>query len=140
MRETERYTKGMFCWIGFRKKAVSFEQQDRVAGTSSWGYGALIRLAIEGITSFTTAPLRIATLLGIIISLAAFFYIIYVGVKTLVVGEDVQGFPTLLIVMLFLGGVQLLSLGIMGEYIGRIFNETRNRPPYIINTYNGKHV
>lgn len=140
MRETERYTKGMFCWIGFKKKAVSFEQRDRVAGTSSWNYGSLIRLAIEGITSFTTAPLRLATILGGIVSLAAFLYMIYVGIKTLVVGEEIQGFPTLIIVMLFLGGVQLLSLGIIGEYIGRIFNETRNRPPYLINTYNGKHV
>lgn len=140
MRETERYTKGMFCWIGFKKKAVSFEQRDRVAGTSSWNYSSLIRLAIEGITSFTTAPLRLATVLGGIVSLAAFLYMIYVGIKTLVVGEEIQGFPTLIIVMLFLGGVQLLSLGIIGEYIGRIFNETRNRPPYLINTYNGKHV
>lgn len=140
MRETERYTKGMFCWIGFKKKAVSFEQRDRVAGTSSWNYSSLIRLAIEGITSFTTAPLRLATILGGIVSLAAFLYMIYVGIKTLVVGEEIQGFPTLIIVMLFLGGVQLLSLGIIGEYIGRIFNETRNRPPYLINTYNGKHV
>ena len=81
-----------------------------------------------------------ATLLGILVSMASFVYMVYVGLKTFIVGEPIQGFPTLIIVILFLGGVQLLSLGVIGEYIGRIFNETRHRPPYLINTYNGKHV
>ena len=137
MRETERYTKGMFCWIGFKKKEIQFEQGDRVAGKSSWSFGKLFNLAIEGITSFTTAPLRISTLLGFVVSVFALLYMIYILAKTLIWGEPVQGFPTLMIAILFLGGVQLISLGIIGEYIGRIFNETKNRPVYIVNEYEG---
>lgn len=140
IRETDRYTKGMFCWIGFKKKEVLFEQADRVAGTSSWSFFSLLCLAIEGITSFTTAPLRIATIFGVFFSFVSFLYMFYIGIKTLIVGDPVQGFPTLVMVILFLGGIQLLSLGIIGEYIGRIFHETRNRPPYLINTYNGKPI
>ena len=137
MRETERYTKGMFCWIGFKKKEIQFEQGDRVAGKSSWSFGKLFNLAIEGITSFTTAPLRISTLLGFVVSIFALLYMVYIIAKTLIWGEPVQGFPTLMIAILFLGGVQLISLGIIGEYIGRIFNETKNRPVYIVNEYEG---
>ena len=137
MRETERYTKGMFCWIGFKKKEIQFEQGDRVAGKSSWSFGKLFNLAIEGITSFTTAPLRISTLLGFVVSIFALLYMVYIIAKTLIWGEPVQGFPTLMIAILFLGGVQLISLGIIGEYIGRIFNETKKRPVYIVNEYEG---
>ena len=137
MRETERYTKGMFCWIGFKKKEIQFEQGDRVAGKSSWSFGKLFNLAIEGITSFTTAPLRISTLLVFAVSIFALLYMIYILAKTLIWGEPVQGFPTLMIGILFLGGVQLISLGIIGEYIGKIFNETKNRPVYIVNEYEG---
>lgn len=136
-RESERYTKGLFCWIGFRKKEVLFEQGDRFAGVSSWNYLSLLKLAIEGITSFTTAPLRFSTLLGGIVSISAFAYLLFVILKTCIWGEVVQGYPTLVIIMLFLGGVQLLSLGIIGEYIGRIFNETKHRPVYIVEEYEG---
>ncbi len=132
MRETQRYTKGMFCWIGFRKKEIVFEQHDRVAGHSSWNLLKLFNLAVEGITSFTVAPLRISIVLGLVVSAAAIIYSIYFFVKTLFHGDPVQGFPTLIIVILFLGGMQLFSLGIIGEYLGRIFNETKNRPVYII--------
>ena len=135
LRESERYTKGMFCWIGFNKKEIEFEQGDRVAGQTSWNYLGLFNLAIEGITSFTIAPLRLSTMIGIIISLIAFIYMCVIIAKTLIWGEDVQGFPTLMVVILFLGGVQLLSLGIIGEYLGRIFNETKNRPVYVIKEY-----
>lgn len=131
LRETERYTKGMYCWIGFNKKEILFDQGDRIAGTSSWNFRSLFSLAIEGITSFTTAPLRMASIVGAIISLFAFIYGIYIIIATLVWGEPVQGFPTLMLSILFLGGVQLLSIGIIGEYIGRIFNEAKNRPVYI---------
>lgn len=137
MRETQRYTKGMFCWIGFKKKEIQFEQGNRVAGKSSWSFGKLFNLAIEGITSFTTAPLRISTLLGFVVSIFALLYMVYIIAKTLIFGEPVQGFPTLMIAILFLGGVQLISLGIIGEYIGRIFKETKNRPIYIVNDYEG---
>lgn len=135
LRETERYTKGMFCWIGFKKKEILFDQCDRVAGQSSWKLSSLFNLAIEGITSFTTSPLRISTILGFFISVFAFLYMVFVIIKTFIYGEDVQGFPTLIITILFLGGIQLISIGIIGEYIGRIFNETKNRPVYIVKEY-----
>ena len=137
MRESQRYTKGMYCWIGFRKKEIKFEQEDRVAGTSSFNFFSLLGLAVEGVTSFTVAPLRISTFAGIIVSLVAFIYMCFIMFKTLIWGEVVQGFPTLMVVILFLGGIQLLSLGVIGEYIGRIFNETKNRPTYIAREYNG---
>lgn len=138
LRETQRYTKGMYCWIGFNKKEVLFEQGDRVAGVTSWNFKNLFNLAIEGITSFTTAPLRMATILGCVVSFAAFIYAIIILAKTIMWGESVQGFPTLITVILFLGGVQLLSLGIMGEYLGRIFYETKNRPVYVVKEYKGE--
>ena len=138
LRESERYTKGMFCWIGFNKKEITFEQGDRVAGTTSWNYLSLFNLAIEGITSFTTSPLRMSTMVGVLFSLIAFIYMCVIIAKTLIWGEDVQGFPTLMVVILFLGGVQLLSLGIIGEYLGRIFHETKNRPVYVVKEYQGK--
>ena len=137
LRESERYTKGMFCWIGFKKKEITFEQGDRVAGETSWNYLSLFNLAIEGITSFTTSPLRMSTMIGVIVSLIAFVYMCVIIAKTLIWGEDVQGFPTLMVVILFLGGVQLLSLGIIGEYLGRIFHETKNRPVYVVKEYQG---
>ena len=140
LRESERYTKGMYSWIGFKKKEIEFEQGDRVAGESSWNYRQLFSFAIDGITSFTTAPLRISTVVGFIVSMCAFLYMIYVFFKAVLFGEPVQGYPTLVILILFLGGIQLLSLGIIGEYIGRIYNETKNRPDYIVREFNGERV
>ena len=140
MRESERYTKGMYCWIGFKKKEVEFVQGDRVAGDSSWGYGRLFSLAIDGITSFTSLPLRISTVIGFIVSLLAFCYMVFVFTEALIWGDPVQGYPTLVVLILFLGGIQLLSLGIIGEYIGRIYNETKNRPDYIVREFNGEDV
>ena len=140
LRESERYTKGMYSWIGFKKKEIEFEQADRVAGESSWNYRQLFSFAIDGITSFTTAPLRISTVVGFIVSMCAFLYMIYVFFKAVLFGEPVQGYPTLVILILFLGGIQLLSLGIIGEYIGRIYNETKNRPEYLVREYNGEEV
>lgn len=137
LRETERYTKGMYCWIGFKKTAVDFETQDRIAGESSMSFKALISLAIDGITSFTTAPLRMSAVMGFIVSLVAFIYMCFVLFKTIFIGEDVQGYPTLVILILFIGGVQLISLGIIGEYLGKIFNETKNRPVYVVGEKEG---
>lgn len=137
LRESERYTKGMFCWIGFEKKEIIFDRGDRVAGESNWNFWSLFNLAIEGITSFTTAPLRFATIIGAITAFFSFCFIIFYIGKTLIFGDPVQGFTTLISVMLFLGGIQLLCLGILGEYIGRVFNETKNRPTYLISEYNG---
>ena len=132
LRETERYTKGLYCWIGFNKKEVPFETQDRVAGRSTWSYRQLIGLAIDGIMSFTTAPLRISAFLGIVVSIAAFLYMCVVLAKTLLWGEPVAGYPTIVVLVLFLGGVQLISLGIVGEYLGKTFMEVKNRPVYVV--------
>ena len=138
MRESQRYTKGMFQWIGFKKKEFLFDQEDRVAGKTKWNYLKLVGLAIEGITSYTTSPLKIATVMGLIVSMSAFAYMIYIFIKALFIGDPVAGFPTIMVVMLFLGGVQLLSLGIIGEYVGRIFNETKNRPIYFVREIDGE--
>ena len=140
IRESERYTKGMFCWIGFRKKEILFDRGDRVAGKSAWNFWSLFSLAIEGITSFTTSPLRISSIFGFIVSILAFIYMAFFLIKTWIFGDPVQGFPTLITVILFLGGVQLIAIGILGEYIARIFNETKNRPTYIIREHNGKKI
>lgn len=136
LRETERYTKGMFAWIGFRKKEVIFDRHNRQAGTSKWNFFSLFNLAIEGITSFTTAPLRIATFLGFFIAFFSFLYGIYFFIKTLAVGDPVAGFPTLIIVILLLGGIQLMAIGVIGEYLARVFNEVKNRPVYLVREYN----
>ena len=135
LRESERYTKGLYCWIGFNKKEVLFDRGDRVAGKSNWGYGALFNLAIEGITSFTTAPLRIATVIGVIVAIWALGYMVWIITKVLIWGDPVAGYPTIMTVILFLGAVQLIAIGILGEYVGRVFNETKNRPSYLINDY-----
>lgn len=140
MRESERYTKGMFSWIGFKKKEVVFDRGDRVAGNSSWNFKQLFSLAVDGITSFSSVPLRISTLVGFIVSMLAFIYMIYMFIKALIWGDPVQGYPSLVILLLFLGGIQLLSLGIIGEYIGRIYNETKNRPDYLVREFNGEDV
>ena len=132
MRESQRYTKGLYCWVGFRKTGVDFQTADRAAGKTHMSPGRLINLALEGITSYTTAPLRIATILGFVISLLSIFYMLYIVGKTLLYGEPIQGFPTIICTILFLGGCQLLALGIIGEYIGKIYNETKHRPPYIV--------
>ncbi len=140
LRETQRYTKGLYCWVGYNKKEVLFDQGDREEGVSSFNFKSLLNLAIEGITCFTTAPLRISTILGFIISLIALIYIVVIIVKTLVWGDPVAGFPTLLCVILFLGGMQLVAIGIIGEYIGRIFNETKGRPVYIAESLNDRKL
>lgn len=138
MRESHRYTKGMYCYIGFRKTGVPFEQADREAGKTKWNFFKLFALALEGITSYTTAPLRMASFLGLISALASVIYGIVVLIRTLVYGEVVRGFPTLIISILFLGGVILLTLGIIGEYLGRIFDETKRRPVYFIREIDGR--
>lgn len=132
MRESQRYTKGLYCWVGFKKKGVDFVTADRIAGETKMKPGRLLNLALEGITSYTTAPLRFASVAGFIISLASIAYMIYVVCKTLIFGEPIQGFPTLICTILFLGGCQLIALGIIGEYIGKIYNETKQRPAYIV--------
>ena len=138
LREKERYTKGLFCWIGYRKAEVQFDRGDRIAGTTSWNFKSLARLAIDGIVSFTTAPLHIATWVGLAVSLLAFLYMLFILVKTIIFGDPVAGFPTLICVILLLGGFQLLCIGIIGEYVARMYNETKGRPVYIAREYNGE--
>lgn len=140
LRETQRNNKGLFAWIGFRKKSVEYSEKERRDGKSRFSFFSLMQLAVEGITSYTTAPLRFATLMGMIVSAVAFLYLIFVLIKTIFWGESVQGYPTLLCVILFLGGCQLLAIGIIGEYIARIFNESKGRPAYIAESYNGEKV
>ncbi|RYF29655.1 MAG: glycosyltransferase [Chloroflexi bacterium] len=135
IRESERYTKGFFSWIGYKKKEITYARDPRAAGETKWNYFKLFNLAIDGIVSFTTTPLRISTFLGLFVSFFAFIYIIVVIIRTIMFGADMAGYPSMMAVILFLGGVQLLSLGIIGEYIGRIFNETKQRPLYLIEEY-----
>lgn len=131
-RESQRYTKGLFSWIGYKKKEISYIRDPRFAGETKWNYFKLVDLAIEGIVSFTTAPLRWSSVIGVVVSLLAFIYIVYLVIRTIFFGTDLAGYPSMMAVVLFLGGVQLLSLGVIGEYIGRIFNETKQRPLYFI--------
>lgn len=135
IRESQRYTKGMFSWIGYKKKEITYNRDPRVAGETKWNYFKLVDLAIEGIVSFTTSPLRFSTYTGLIVSFFAFAYMLYLVVRTIFFGTDLAGYPSMMAAILFLGGVQLLSLGVIGEYIGRIFNETKNRPLYFVEEY-----
>ncbi len=134
-RESQRNTKAMFSWIGYKKKEIFYDRDPRLAGETKWNYQKLINLAIDGITSFTTAPLRIATMTGLVISVSAFIYIAYLLIRPLFGVSTGAGYSSTLAIILFLGGAQMLFLGIIGEYIGRIFNETKNRPLYLIEEY-----
>lgn len=136
-KEQRRYTKGLFALIGFKKKEFIYEPVKRYAGKSKWNYFSLINLAIEGITSFSTFPLRLSSFLGIIVATIGFIYILFLILKTIIFGEPVRGYPTLLSIIVFLGGIQLLSLGVIGEYLGRIFDEVKNRPLYFVEKYSG---
>lgn len=136
MRESQRYSKGLFVWIGFRKKRIMYTDSVRVRGKSKFNFLSLVNLAIDGLTSFSTAPLRLASVVGIITAIVALAYLIYVFVRTLIYGDPVAGYPTLMCVILFLGACQLIALGIIGEYIARIFIESKRRPPYIIDSFN----
>lgn len=134
-RESQRNTKAMFSWVGFNKKEILYNRDPRLAGETHWNYLKLVNLAVDGITSFTTAPLRISTVAGGLVSVAAFVYLIALVLRTIFFGTDLGGYPSMMAVILFLGGVQLLSLGIIGEYVGRIFNETKQRPLYLVEEY-----
>ncbi|HUC96041.1 MAG TPA: glycosyltransferase, partial [Candidatus Saccharimonadales bacterium] len=136
LRESERYTKGMFSWIGYNKKEITYDRDPRAAGEVKQNYRKLINLAIDGITSFSTTPLRISSFFGLLVSIVAFIYLIVVVIKAAMFGDAVAGYPSLMAVILFIGGVQLLSLGVIGEYIGRIFKEVKQRPLYYIEENN----
>jgi len=132
LRERHRFMKGLFAWIGYPSKAIMYRRDPRFAGETKWNYWKLWTLALEGFTSFTTAPLKIATYFGMVVALSAFLFATFVVYKTLVYGDPVTGYPSLMVVVLFLGGIQLMALGIIGEYLGRMFMETKLRPLYLV--------
>ena len=140
LRERQRYTKGLFSWIGYNKKELLFDRDPRAVGNSKMNFFKLFGLAVDGITSFSVAPLRLASILGLVISTIAFFYLLFVIVKTLLYGDPVAGYPSMISIILFMGGIQLIVLGIIGEYVGRIFNEAKGRPDYLVSEFNGKKV
>ena len=135
LRERHRFMKGLFAWIGFPSRAVLYDRAPRHAGTGKWNYWRLWNFAIEGITGYTVVPLKVATYLGLLIAAASGIYGTAIIVRTVLFGSDVPGYPSLLTVVLFLGGAQLMTLGIIGEYLGRIFNETKRRPLYLVEAY-----
>ena len=138
MRESQRCSKSMFSWIGYNKKEVLFDRDPRIAGTTKWNYKKLIDLAIDGITSFTTSPLRLSTYLSIPTFIMLFVYFIYVIIKCITQAVPMQAFQALILICLFFFGTIILLIGIIGEYLGRIFNETKNRPLYLVDEYNGE--
>lgn len=138
MNESQRNSKSMFSWIGYKKKAIFYDRDPRVAGKTKWNYSKLINLAIDGITSFTTSPLRISTFIAIPTFLVLFVYFIYVIAKSFIVHQPIQAFQATILLILFFSGIQIMLFGIVGEYLGRIFNETKNRPLYLVNEYNGE--
>jgi len=133
LREEHRFMKGLFAWVGFPSRPLVYRRSARLAGTTKWSYWKLWNLALEGITSFTIAPLKIASYLGLSVAFLSLLYAAFVIWKTLMYGEPVRGYPSLLVAVLFLGGVQLIAVGVLGEYIGRIFNEVKGRPLYLVN-------
>lgn len=132
LRERHRFMKGLMSWIGFRQTAVEYERGPRAAGRSSWSYWRLWNFALEGLTSFSFVPLKLATYLGFLVAFGAFGYAVYRIVDTLLHGNPVKGYPSLMVVVLFLGGVQLVALGVIGEYVGRISDEVKQRPLYLV--------
>jgi glycosyltransferase involved in cell wall biosynthesis len=136
-QERSRFMKGLYAWVGFKRLAVPFKVQERAAGKSSWGLGRLTELAITGITSFSDIPLRVWGFIGFVISLISLVYAIYIITVTLLFGADLPGFPSIIVALMFFGGIQLLSIGILGEYIARIFSEVKQRPKYIVEQKHG---
>ncbi len=134
LREKHRFMKGLFAWIGFNQVAMPYNREPRAAGKTKWNYFQLFNLAMEGIAGFSTKPLRVASLFGLLISIASFMFGISIILKTLFYGSDVAGWASLSVMIAFLSGIQLLTIGILGEYIGRIFGETKKRPLYFIDT------
>jgi glycosyltransferase involved in cell wall biosynthesis len=131
MREYNRFSKGIFSWVGFRTRYIEYENVERAAGTTAWSFWGLFRYSLEGIFAFSTAPLGLASLLGVISCLIAFVMCIVIVLKTLAFGESVQGFPTIMCVMFLLGGLQLFCIGILGQYLSKTYLETKSRPIYL---------
>jgi glycosyltransferase involved in cell wall biosynthesis len=134
--ETRRFMKGIFAWAGFKSVTLDYEREQRIAGSSKFNGWKLWNFALEGITSFSTAPLKILLYLGIVVALFSLCYAVFIFVKTLVLGIDVPGYASILTSILFLGGIQLIGIGILGEYIGRMYMETKRRPVYVVRKIN----
>ncbi|MGC8603638.1 MAG: glycosyltransferase family 2 protein [Desulfomonilaceae bacterium] len=130
--ERRRFMKGLFAWVGFRTASVHYHREPRYAGKTKWNYWRLWNFAVEGITSFSQVPLQLAAHLGLIVSALAFLYAVYLVIGTIVYGNPVKGYPSMMVTLLFLGGVQLIALGVIGEYLGRIYEETKGRPVYLV--------
>ena len=135
LRERHRFMKGLFGWIGFNQVAIPYDRAARVAGESKFNFWRLWNFAIEGITSFSTAPLRLATYIGVATALLAFVYALWIVLKALLWGDPVAGWPTTMAAILFLGGMQLISLGMIGEYLGRLYDEAKQRPLYLVDSW-----
>jgi glycosyltransferase involved in cell wall biosynthesis len=130
--ERARFTKGLYAWVGFKSASVDYDVAERAHGTSKWNFGRLLRFAIDGITSFSTAPLRLSIYVGTIVSAFAISYALFFALRTLFWGIDVPGFPSLIVSIMFFSGIQLIFLGVIGEYVGRIFEEVKRRPLYVV--------
>lgn len=137
MPERNRYMKGLFSWVGFKQTAIYFDRDPRIDGETSWNYLKLWRLAIDGITSFSAIPLKIWSYIGLFLSLAALIYAAFLFIRVLVDGVDVPGYASMMVVILFIGGIQLITLGVIGEYLGRIFTEVKGRPLYLVKETRG---
>ena len=135
LRERHRFMKGLFTWIGYRQTGIPYQRDPRYAGQTKWRYWKLWNFALEGITSFSIAPLVIATYIGFVTAISAFIFGLVIVYKTLVYGDPVAGYPSLMVAILFLGGIQLMSIGIIGEYLGRMFDESKQRPLYLVSSY-----
>lgn len=133
--ERGRFMKGLFAWIGFRQTTIEYDRGARAAGVSKWRYWRLWNFALDGITSFSTAPLKVATYAGMLSALGSFCYAFYFLLKTLAIGDPVKGFPTLIVVVLLVGGLQLMATGVLGEYLGRMYIESKQRPLYLMYDY-----
>jgi len=132
LRERQRFMKGLFTWVGFRQVALAYDREPRMAGDTKFNYWRLWNLALEGITSFSTVPLRLATYVGVFTALVAFGWGLWIIARTVLWGDPVEGWPSLMTVVLFLGGLQLVALGIIGEYLGRLYVESKQRPLYLV--------
>ena len=132
LNENKRFSKGIFQWIGFKTKWIEYENVERIEGETSWSFWQLFKYSIEGIVSFTVAPLYISTVMGIIFSIISFISILFIIIRTLVFGDPVSGWPSTISIILFIGGIELFSIGILGQYLGKTYIEIKNRPKYII--------
>lgn len=140
LSEHNRFSKGIFSWIGYKTFWIEYENVDRVAGTTSWSFTGLVKYAIDGIINFSSAPLYLCGIVGLMMTAIAFFYLIFIVVKYAMYGDPVAGWPTLICIILIIGGIVLLNLGIMGLYIGKTYIETKNRPHYIVSKTNREDI